>query len=148
MCVLTQWLHSVLHTWCTYGTTSGHYNLVVIWLSIQDGRTPLMVASYNGHVDVVHILIEAHTNIELQDKVSTSLYNQLPHCVWWQWTHNTQDGWTALHAASQEGHIDVVRGLLKANPHINQQSEVMSITWLRTHNMSASWLPLLTLLTS
>lgn len=40
-----------------------------------------MVASYNGHVDVVHVLIEAHTNIELQDKVSTSLYNQLPHCV-------------------------------------------------------------------
>ena len=38
-------------------------------LSIQDGMTPLMTASFNGHVDVVRVLIEAHTGIDQRMKV-------------------------------------------------------------------------------
>ena len=38
-------------------------------LSIQDGRTPLMDASFYGHVDVVRVLIEAHADVHSQDKV-------------------------------------------------------------------------------
>lgn len=36
-----------------------------------------------------------------------------------------QDGWTALHLASQEGHADVVRVLIEANAYINQQNKVI-----------------------
>ena len=38
-------------------------------LSIQNGWTPLIAASFNGHVDVVRVLIEAHADVHSQDKV-------------------------------------------------------------------------------
>ena len=36
---------------------------------IQDGSTPLMTASFNGHVDIVRILIEAQAQVNIQTKV-------------------------------------------------------------------------------
>lgn len=38
-------------------------------LSIQDGSTPLIVASLKGHVDIVHVLLEAHVHVNQQTKV-------------------------------------------------------------------------------
>lgn len=38
----------------------------------------------------------------------------------------SQDGWTALHLAAQEGRIDVVRLLIEAQAQVNVQSEVHS----------------------
>ena len=38
-------------------------------LSTQNGRTPLMTASFNGHIDVVRVLIEAHADINKRQKV-------------------------------------------------------------------------------
>ena len=40
-------------------------------------------------------------------------------------TVHTQGGWTALHMSSQEGHVDVVRALIAAKAHVNQQTKVM-----------------------
>lgn len=39
------------------------------FLSLQDGDTPLMIASFNGHVDVVHVLIEACADVHSRKKV-------------------------------------------------------------------------------
>ena len=39
-----------------------------------------------------------------------------------------QDGYTALHSASQEGHVDVVRVLIDANAHVNQQTTVLNVS--------------------
>ena len=39
-------------------------------LSIQGGHTPLMAASFMGHVDVVCVLIEANIDVNQQNKVS------------------------------------------------------------------------------
>ena len=36
---------------------------------VQNGRTPLMMASFNGHADIVQTLIEAKTQINTQDEV-------------------------------------------------------------------------------
>ena len=36
-----------------------------------------------------------------------------------------QDGWTALHLTSQDGHADVVRVLIEANARVNQRSKVI-----------------------
>ena len=38
-------------------------------LSIQNGETPLMEASFQGRVDVVRVLIEAHADINKRQKV-------------------------------------------------------------------------------
>ena len=51
----------------------------------------------------------------MQSTVSSQLLSQIL----------MQDGWTALHLTSQEGHIDVVRVLTEAHAHINQRSKVM-----------------------
>ena len=39
----------------------------------------------------------------------------------------TQDGWTALHLAAQEGKVDVVRLLTEAQVQINIQTEVHTL---------------------
>ena len=39
-----------------------------------------------------------------------------------------QDGWTALHLAAQEGKVDVVRLLTEAQPQINIQTEVHTLS--------------------
>ena len=38
----------------------------------------------------------------------------------------SQDGITALYAASQEGHLPVVEALLEANAAVNQQTKVLT----------------------
>ena len=35
----------------------------------QDKSTPLMIASYNGHVDVVNVLLQHGASVHLQNKV-------------------------------------------------------------------------------
>ena len=36
----------------------------------QDKSTPLMIASHNGHVDVVNVLLQQGASLHLQNKVS------------------------------------------------------------------------------
>ena len=51
---------------------------VHVALSIQNGMTPLMKASFEGHVDVVRLLIEAKAQINTRRKVLNS-YQQTIH---------------------------------------------------------------------
>ena len=67
---------TILHASCLAFTLALHYVYVsalnvqcLLSLFVQNGWTPLMIASFNGHVDVVRILIEAHADIHKQDKV-------------------------------------------------------------------------------
>ena len=55
VCTVCEWRYVVVH--CS------------LLLSMQSGRTPLMEASFNGQVDVVHLLIAAHADIHSRDKV-------------------------------------------------------------------------------
>ena len=43
-------------------------------------------------------------------------------------TSYSQDGCTALHMASHEGQYDVVRVLIDANAHVNQQITVLNVS--------------------
>ena len=55
--------------------------------------TPLILASANGHIDIVKCLLKAKAD---------------PH-------HHSDTGITALHAAVQHNHVDIVNELLQAN---------------------------------
>ena len=46
--------------------------------NLQDGWTPLMTASFEGHVEIVRILIEAKAHINSQNEVCCS-YHQKTH---------------------------------------------------------------------
>ena len=43
--------------------------MISLSLSIQDGVSPLMIASFNGRVVVVNILLKAHADVHSQKKV-------------------------------------------------------------------------------
>ena len=46
--------------------------ILIIWEMLifgQDGWTALMIASYNGYVDVVNVLLPHGASVHLQDKV-------------------------------------------------------------------------------
>lgn len=38
---------------------------------LQDGLTPIMIASMMGHTNIVKALIEAHADVNIKDKVCT-----------------------------------------------------------------------------
>ena len=44
--------------------------VITISLSLQDGHSPLMLASINGHVKVVEMLLSKGAQVDLQDEVS------------------------------------------------------------------------------
>ena len=68
----------------------------------DDGRTPLALASLNGHLKVVKLLIEQGADLAVSNNY----------------------GWTPLNAASGRGHLETVRLLLSqgANPLVVGQS--------------------------
>ena len=88
-----------------------------------------MEASYNGHVDVVRVLIEAHGDVHSQENVwyIYVLAKQSLYCM--MAVHPlpfyTQGGWTALHIASYKGFVSVIHVLIEANANLNQRMEVM-----------------------
>ena len=59
-------LHILLVVWSIETYLLTHRSLS---LSIQNGWTPLITASYSGHVEVVCLLIDAHADIHTQNKV-------------------------------------------------------------------------------
>ena len=63
----------------------------------MEGCTPLFIASQNGLIDIVALLLKSNANPDLQEI----------------------NGCTPLYIASQEGHTDVVSLLLKANANVN-----------------------------
>jgi ankyrin repeat protein len=66
----------------------------------DDGITPLIAASSEGHGDCVQLLIGAGASLDMKDK----------------------DGTNSLMAAAARGHFDVVSKLLAAGANINEQN--------------------------
>lgn len=76
----------------------------------QDGRASLHLASYQGHLDIVKLLLKHGANVTATTAAReqagaperTPVLTLLP-----------QEDWTALHAASDKGHAEVVKLLLE-----------------------------------
>lgn len=64
-----------------------------------EGVTPLINAAWNGQLEVCRLLVESGANIEKDCKVSG------PQSL----SAGLMKGWTALLAAAQAGHVEVVR---------------------------------------
>ena len=94
---------------------------------IQNGQTPLMTASFEGHVDIVRILIETQAQVNTQDKVCCYKNNKTCMYIATLTVLCPQYGWTALHLAGQEGKVDVVRLLTDAEAQVNIQTEVHTL---------------------
>ena len=81
--------------------TAGHNEAVEFLLQLEtviidhtneEGKTALMLACERGHEDIVHSLLSAGANVNLQDN----------------------NGWTALMRASKHNHVSIIN-LMKAN---------------------------------
>lgn len=46
---------------------------------LQYGRSPLHLAAYKGHVEIVHILLKAGCDLDIQDDVSPLFICALTH---------------------------------------------------------------------
>jgi len=66
----------------------------------DEGITPLIAASSEGHVDIVKLLVDAKANIDAKDK----------------------DGTNSLMAAAARGHKDICAVLLAAGAQVNEQN--------------------------
>ena len=64
-----------------------------IYHTNEGGKTVLMLACERGHEDIVHCLLSAGANVNIQDN----------------------KGWTALMIASEHNHISIIHMLLQAN---------------------------------
>ena len=72
------WYSSVLSHWCAVRTDLSHrcvgdmYTLIGIAIMIclmQNGATPLHIASQEGHLEVVNLLVSHGANLDKSDKV-------------------------------------------------------------------------------
>ena len=83
-----------------------------------------MAASFVGHPHIVRILIESKAQINAQKEVSCSFHQKM-YCTTLSFC--SQDGFTALHLAAQEGKVDVVGLLTEAKAWVNIQTEVHTL---------------------
>ena len=47
-----------------------NYVYIVLYHSLQNGTTPLILASHEGHKDIVEVLLNHGAEVDLPDKVS------------------------------------------------------------------------------
>ena len=66
----------------------------------EEGETAVMLACERGHEDIVHSLLSARANVNIQDS----------------------NGWTALMIASELNHISIIHMLLQANANSHPKS--------------------------
>ena len=87
----------------------------------QNGSACLHVASQHGHFKVVEILIRSGAYINAINKVSfyisTSMNDYFDHIL-------LQIGYTPLHLAVQNGHVKVVKTLIKLGANVNAPNMV------------------------
>ena len=102
-------------------------------IAVNNGWTPLMKASENGHADVVELLLRKNVPVNTQSTDGiTAIYitSQNSHSSAISILLNngadpnisTNNFWTPLMVASDSGHADVVELLLEENVPVNTQS--------------------------
>ena len=103
--------------------------------------TALYVASQNGHVEVVNILLQNRAHVNVQKEVSLTFLHTTDRAVKLKAIYVSQknmtltslsdlmfifgqDKWTPLIVASHNGHVDVVNVLLQHGASVCLQNKV------------------------
>ena len=70
---------------CTHLLIVMNYVYIVLLHSLQDGYTPLIIASQEGHTDVVEVLLNHGAEVDLPQKVSVCVSRSYLnfHTVWY-----------------------------------------------------------------
>ncbi|KAM7542139.1 hypothetical protein Aperf_G00000018490 [Anoplocephala perfoliata] len=122
-----------------YAAANGHLNCVKLLLKYdspmeeqnENGHTPLMEATSNGHIEVARCLIENGANINTHSsefkESALTLASYKGHAEMVKFLldagasheHRTDEMHTALMEAAMEGHVDVARLLLDHGANVN-----------------------------
>jgi ankyrin repeat protein len=94
-------------------------NFLLASQRLPNGESPLMVALYRGHTDVVDALIDAGAELDIFAAAATGRVDDLRRALD-PATVNTYsyDGWTPLHLSAFFGHLENARLLLEAGADI------------------------------
>ena len=91
-------------------------------IHVQDGKTPLYIASQKGHWAVVKLLLEQHADVSI---CNTVMWLHRSSMCLYDFAILLQDGWTPLMATALErGEVDVVRLLTAAQALVNIRTKV------------------------
>ena len=110
--------------------------------------TPLLLASYGGHEEVVRVLLECGADVTAQDKDGETPLHwaSLNGCVEVarillerrvDATAKNRDGWTPLHMASEHGYVEIAQLLVEHGADPKAQN-----TYWSTHQRREGWTPL------
>nr|CAD7408028.1 unnamed protein product [Timema poppensis] len=108
-----------------------YINLVLEGINSKDkqGKTPLFIASEHNHLEVVKYLTEKGADVEICSrdgysplyiallKGNTNVIHFLKDVA--TVDKGSKNGWTLMHTASTNGHLNVIEHLLKINANIN-----------------------------
>ena len=89
---------------------------------IQNGASPLHIASQEGHSKVVDVLVKNGADINKPTNVGRGYIDSF--CMFITNSSYKQNGATPLYRASQEGHSDTVATLIRKGAKINQPRNV------------------------
>ena len=107
----------------------------------DSGRTALIAASYNNHVEIAQSLIEVGADVNVQDVTQQSAFliatsegylELLKLCLAHGANVNSTDSYngTGLIRAADRGHVEIVRELLKTKINVNH---VNRLGWTALH---------------
>lgn len=120
------------------------FNVFITFVSLQSGLTPIHVAAFMGHENIVHALTHHGASPNTTNVVSrtfllhhgsTSVHVKSPHS--WLFFVSFQRGETALHMAARAGQADVVRYLLKNGAKVETKSKVRRMSLIINHYVSS-----------
>ena len=104
-------------------TTSQYLHMyTILSFTVQNGASPLFIASQNGHTDIVDLLLKAGADVHKTRKVFRPVHMLLSDNTP---SYTIKDGFAPLVIAAQQGHFHTVHRLLEAGADINYQAEVM-----------------------
>ena len=97
----------------------------------QNGWSSLMLASMNGHVEIVNMLLQHGATVDLQKLVCKYIHHKFHYpvscvCLFRYPCVSSQNGASSLILASQNGHMEVVDKLLQQGARVDLKDQVIT----------------------